>query len=102
MKNPLAKYNFTDDHGHPIENCREYQDIINKRDHAKVLQDLYDSEINCSMSSFWDGGYEFKLGDHTNGYSATETFHIFAEGVDWLVSQAIIRYPESDFAKLYR
>lgn len=102
MNNPLAKYNFTDDHGHPIENCREYQDIINKRDHVKVLQDLYDSEINCSMSSFWDGGYEFKLGDHANGYSATETFHIFAEGVDWLIDRAIIHYPESDFAKLYR
>lgn len=25
---PLARYHFTDDHGHPLENCIEYRDLL--------------------------------------------------------------------------
>lgn len=25
---PLAKYHFTDDHGHPLENCVEYRELL--------------------------------------------------------------------------
>jgi hypothetical protein len=35
-----------------------------------VIQALYDSEINCSISSFWDGGFMVKLGDEYNGFEA--------------------------------
>lgn len=25
---PLARYHFTDDHGHPLENCVEYRQLL--------------------------------------------------------------------------
>lgn len=25
---PLARYHFTDDHGHPLENCVEYRELL--------------------------------------------------------------------------
>lgn len=33
-------------------------------------QEIYDSEINVSISWFWDGGIDVKLGDEMNGYKA--------------------------------
>ncbi len=34
----------------------------------RELKKLYDSEINISITSFWDGGWYVKLGDHVNGW----------------------------------
>ena len=28
MNNPIARYHFTDDHGHPLENCVEYRQLL--------------------------------------------------------------------------
>lgn len=33
-----------------------------------ILQQLYDSEINFSISTFWDAGFDWKLGDEINGW----------------------------------
>jgi hypothetical protein len=38
-----------------------------------VLQQIYDSEINASVSWFWDGGFAVKLGDSINGFVAETT-----------------------------
>jgi hypothetical protein len=35
-----------------------------------IMQRLYDSEINATMSSFWDDGFYVKLGDEMNGFRA--------------------------------
>ena len=35
-----------------------------------VPQALYNSGINYEISTFWDSGFEWKLGDHMNGYKA--------------------------------
>jgi len=102
MKNPLAKYNFTDDHGHHIESCTDYHSLLDDAACANTLQDLYDSEINCSISCFWDGGWQFKLGDEMNGFCAVSYCATFKEGVNWLTEQALIHYPDSVFAKVYR
>ena len=34
-----------------------------------ILQALYDSEINCRIESFWDGGWIGWLGDEQNGFT---------------------------------
>ncbi len=39
-----------------------------------VMQKLYDSEINCSISCLWDGGWDIKLGDDMNGFMAEGNF----------------------------
>jgi hypothetical protein len=36
----------------------------------EALKKLYDKEINCSVSSFWDGQWHVQIGDETNGFKA--------------------------------
>ena len=68
---------------------------------AAVLRALYASEINVSVSSFWDGGWRVKLGDDWNGFDAEKEFRNDAldEAASWLVEQALALYPDSVFAK---
>lgn len=64
-----------------------------------VFERLYDSEINFSISTFWDGGYEIKLGDDMNGFKAEAIFKIWADVELWLDAQAILHFPH--YAKEY-
>lgn len=67
-----------------------------------VLQDLYHSEINFTISTFWDGGFDVKLGDPQNGFVDEANFTRFGMVEGWLISAAIHHYPKSLFAKMYR
>ena len=67
-----------------------------------VLQDIYDSEINVEISTFWDDGYTVKLGDHINGYKAEGSFDRWGQVEPWLTEKVIEHYPDSLFAKMYR
>jgi hypothetical protein len=69
---------------------------------SRILQDLYDNEINFTIATFWDGGFQIKLGDELNGFDATGTAGNLVDAVEWLRLQAIEIYPESVFAKSYR
>lgn len=64
-----------------------------------LLQSLYDSEINCALSSFWDSGVHWQLGDYSNGYVEDGNAETFAKAIDELARAAIRRYPDSAFAK---
>jgi hypothetical protein len=50
----------------------------------ELLQALYDSEINASISWLWDGGIEVALGDELNGYEAEGQVSTVAEAAVWL------------------
>lgn len=63
-----------------------------------MLQPLYDSEINFSLSSFWDGGITARLGDEMNGFVAVETFEKVHDAEMWLLNIARIKFPDSKFA----
>jgi hypothetical protein len=65
----------------------------------EVMQSLYDSEINFTIETFWDGGFDVKLGDRMNGFVWEENFDTLQQAVDALVSAACDHYPESVFAK---
>ncbi|MCK1387340.1 hypothetical protein [Bradyrhizobium sp. 21] len=71
---------------------------------ARILQDLYDSEINFTIATFWHAGFQIKLGlgDEVNGFDATGTADNLVDAVEWLRVQAIKKYPESVFATNYR
>lgn len=71
-------------------------------DLVDVMKALYNSEINVSISCFWDGGWDVKLGDKMNGYKAEDNFYRVDEAASWLVNKAKKAYPNSEFAKLYR
>ena len=62
-----------------------------------ILQRLYDSEINFSISTFWDDGFEVKLGDGMNGFVAEANVQNFAEVKHWLTKQVERHYPNSLF-----
>jgi hypothetical protein len=63
-----------------------------------VLKQLYESEISCSISSFWDGGWDVKLGDEMNGFVAEGNFHTLDEAAEFLDRQARIHFRESVYA----
>ena len=58
-----------------------------------ILNDLYASEINASISWLWDGGIDVKLGDPLNGYKAEGKVNTFAEAAAWLRDQACTQLP---------
>jgi hypothetical protein len=70
-----------------------------------VLCALYASEINVSIciSSFWDEGWEVKVGDTVHGFVAEKTFANaeLDQAAHWLAEQATLHYPESDFARRF-
>ena len=63
-----------------------------------VMKKLYKSEINCSISSFWDNGWDVKLGDDMNGYAAEGNFRMLDEAATFLDVQARKHFPESLYA----
>jgi hypothetical protein len=67
----------------------------------EIPQELYDSEINFSISCFWDAGFEIRLGSGP-GFDAEGLTYSYAEACRWLKEATVRRYPESDFAKKYR
>ena len=52
------------------------------------LNDLYDREINFSMSTFWDGGYDVKIGDAMNGFKAEATAENAEQAIEWIYEKA--------------
>lgn len=69
----------------------------------QVISALYDSEINCGVQTFWDGGITAWLGDEMNGRKSEGDFDRdnMAAAADWLHEEAVRLYPESSYAKAY-
>ena len=69
------------------------------RDVEAILNDLYASEINASISWIWDGGFYAVLGNpkQAEGWA----FPSVGKAVEWLREQAIVHYPDSGFARKY-
>jgi hypothetical protein len=63
-----------------------------------VMKNLYESEINCSISGFWDNGWDVELGDEMNGIVAEGNFRTLGECADFLDRQARIHFAESVYA----
>ena len=80
------------------EMCRNHIHYV-----LEAMQGLYDSEINISIESFWDGGYVARFGDEMNGYSEEKScFATIDECMDWLTTKAVELYPESQYAKKFK
>lgn len=63
-----------------------------------VMKNLYASEINCSISSFWDNGWEVKLGDEMNGFKAEGLFRTLDEAATFLDLEARRHFAHSVYA----
>ena len=64
-----------------------------------TLQALYNSEINFSISTFWDGGFDWKLGDDLNGFKASGSNGDIQEAIWSLAMAAKEHYPNSEFVR---
>lgn len=58
-----------------------------------VMSYLYHHEINFSLSCFWDGGFDVKLGDPINGFKAEDNFDTLPECAEFLEAKAREFYP---------
>lgn len=65
----------------------------------EVLDRLYESEINFSISCFWDNNVDVKLGDEMNGFAAKSNVKSAAEAADWLDREARRLYPDSTYSR---
>ena len=81
---------------------RQDTNVSNRIDIEAVINDLYASEINASISWAWDGGIDLELGDPLNGYDAYGKVSTVAEVAAWLRDHACQHYPDSEFARKYR
>jgi squalene cyclase len=76
--------------------------MMNAAGNDAIFRDLYDSEINYSISCFWDCGWAVKLGDALNGWAAEARCDSWDEAAQFLRDAAISAYPDSSFAKKHR
>lgn len=63
------------------------------------LQALYDSEINFKISTFWDAGFDWELGDEMNGIKASGCSPSLQECINELSRAVRLHFPNSDYAK---
>lgn len=78
---------------------------LRQGDLVTVLAELYDSEINVSISCLWDGGWDLKVGgSEVAGFKVEGSLDRDATGYigQWLAEQAAALYPESQFAAAYQ
>jgi hypothetical protein len=65
---------------------------------AHVLQRLYDAKVNFTISTLWDCGFRWQLGDELNGYVLEGRATTFDAAVADLAQAAIAHFPNSTFA----
>jgi hypothetical protein len=54
---------------------------------------------SISVSCFWDGEFDVRLGDAINGFVAQDKVRTWEEAAPWLRAQALFHHPNSGFAK---
>ena len=64
---------------------------------VKELERIGKSEINFSISYFYDSIWIFKLGDDLNGFTYEETFSSIEKGMNELIQEIIKQFPNSDY-----
>lgn len=106
LKSLINKYSQENKSNTPDSILSEYLvkclEALNKAVNARTewygkskLQLIYDSEINFSISTFWDGGFTVKLGDEVNGFIAERVCDTFEECVSFLIEKVRKHYPKS-------
>jgi len=90
--------------------------MVDRPELLKTLSELYESEINAGVSSFWDNSFTVWIRDELNGRKAEHTFHdrdrairppdtyrtwpgLWTAAAEWLHEEAIRLYPRSEYAK---
>ena len=96
----VSEWRLAEGDGYPRSSNRNRSELqtIKEKNRMNTLQELYDSEINFKIETFWQG-IEWKLGDVMNGWKAEGSADSVDEAVKRLAAAAMIHYPESVFAE---
>ena len=81
---------------------KKYLKSMEESKKLKIIDELKrigESEINFSISYFYDSTWIFKLGDDLNGFIYEESFPSIEEGVEYLIQEIVKQYPNSDYIK---
>lgn len=62
---------------------------------CKILDDLYESEINFSIETLWDSGVTATI------YQQSMELTSVADAAEWIARQACEMFPASEFAQKY-
>lgn len=62
-----------------------------------IIEALYESEINCSVTTFWDAGITVKLGDEMNGFMAEGYCKTSQEAAEFLDKATRKHCPDSEY-----
>jgi hypothetical protein len=65
----------------------------------QVLGRMYASEINASISNFWDAGWDIWLGDSVNGWREKTAVETPAEIAPALHAMILKHFPDSAYAR---
>jgi hypothetical protein len=65
---------------------------------GQIIEALYESEINCSVFTFWDAGINVRLGDVMNGFIAETDCKTTIEAAEFLDRAAREKFPDSAYA----
>jgi len=60
----------------------------------KIFENLYKCEINWSIKTFWDNGYEVVLGDEMNGIIDQTNVDTMMNAAIWLDNKAKHHFEE--------
>ena len=66
-----------------------------------IIEALHDSEINGSVSWFFDEVWTVVLGDPNKGIEAEATVYGSQKAAEWLRANAVRLHPDSKFAKRF-
>jgi hypothetical protein len=66
-----------------------------------IIEALHESEINGSVSWFFDNVWGVVLGNPHKGIEAEATVYSSQEAAEWLCSNAARLHPDSKFAKRF-
>jgi hypothetical protein len=62
---------------------------------SDVMSAIYECEVNCSLSSDWDGGWRVTIGGSQHRVCEASAFvDTPVQAANWLHARAIERYPE--------
>ena len=78
----------------PLENNVAFTELTAMAEVIDVLYFLYACEINCRIQSFFDRGWEVRIGDAMNGFEASAEFDTLEEVAVWLQETAVKLYPK--------
>ncbi len=66
----------------------------------KILQHIYDNEINFKIQTFWDGGFDvFLNGIPGSDWDYEENFRTIEECLVWLGEKVLEKFPNAEFNK---